>query len=226
MTKRDDYYKTMGRVSTLIGVTKNLGSLPSISGDPALTSLATTAGQCLSELYTKLSEKGFGASNPTSKVLVMPPMGSKEEFALSAMAEAMGLRVVDAELLESKPLAQPSLKTGLAALSPKQVQSLEAAAEAAKAVLPIPTEAETFVKHVVDEIDAMEKGKVPPLGSIEALEAEIAAGGGTIQPPNSPPVVISKKTGKPKRSYVKSGKFSAENLKKVGGSTYRARRMS
>lgn len=118
----------------------------------------------------------YGDTPGKTRVLVMPASDDKNTFALEAMADAMGLRIVEADVpAEEKPVTLGTLDDF------KPFNSLHKE----PLILTGPTD-----QQLIDEHLKTHKPNVIPEG-----------------------VVISKKTGLPKRPYVKSGKFNAENRK-------------
>jgi hypothetical protein len=224
MTKRDDYFKALGRVQTLLGVSKGLAGLTAIAAEPKFATMANTAATQLSMLYEQLAERSQQIEAPapqaTVKALVLPMAGSKEEFALAAMAEAMGLKITDVVV----PTAQPKVEEPAKKITNTEVE---------QAVL-------KDFGSLSKEDQELHPEKV--LGVIPAPEPSVEKS--LVTPAQQED--ISPKTGKPKRKYVKSGKFTADAVKArteawaklsddeknakrtawLGKAPYKARRMS
>lgn len=223
MTKRDDYFKALGRVQTLLGVSKGLAGLTAIAAEPKFAAMANTAASQLSMLYEQLAERSQQIEAPvpqaTVKALVLPTAGSKEEFALAAMAEAMGLKITDVVVpANAEEPAKKITNTEVEQAVLKDFGTLEELVQVGMS--------DTYAVPPAPE-PSVEKSLVTPAAPAEQE-------------------VISPRTGKPKRPYVKSGKFTADAVKArteewsklsdeekkakrlnwLGKAPYKARRMS
>lgn len=152
---------------------------------------------------------------PTVRVLVMPPHNSKEEFALSAMAEAMGLSVAEAILAEpvsveeqGEPSAVEQFKEALHTIAP----TLEEPEVVAPPEEPEEPEEPKPVEETKEDILHWDWRK-----DVRSNVADKDATTNGLR--------ISKKTGKPVRKYERSGKF-ATKAATPAKKPYHARRMS
>jgi len=226
MTKRDDYFKALGRVQTLLGVSKGLAGLTAIAAEPKFAAMANTAASQLSMLYEQLAERSQQIEAPvpqaTVKALVLPTAGSKEEFALAAMAEAMGLKITDVVVQVAQPkVEEPAKKITNTEVEQAVLRDFGTLEELVQVGM-----TDTYAAPPAPE-PSVEKSLVTPAAPAEQK-------------------VISPRTGKPKRPYVKSGKFTADAVKArteewskltpeeqkakrlnwLGKAPYKARRMS
>lgn len=132
---------------------------------------------------------------PKVKVLVMPDATDKNSFALEAMADAMGLRIVEAEVPAVEPVKEFITPEG---------------------TFPEP-EFKPVVFHLdVPKMEPDSSGQLQIPFPIVNPTHELVNGKWVEKVTYPADVIISKKTGMPKRPYVKSGKFTAEAKASAG----------
>lgn len=135
---------------------------------------------------------------PKVRVLVMPDPSDRNTFVLEAMADTFGLRIVEAEV----PAVERVVET-FRPFNPPEV-------EKKTAEIDFETQEQPWVAHTPKPVEPTEGTHV----LIDGQWYPKAKGFKEVRIGDEI-VTISKETGKPKRPYVRSGKFTAEKREEL-----------